>query len=208
MNRNFVDLSSNNGPAALDAKAYAAAGHVLIAIKATDGAGYVNPDWQAQTHVAHEARVPVLHYHFAEKVGSAVSQGRFFLTHLTTSGEYHPYDAIALDIEREQGISDPVAFIRSFDGYCRAHGFKNLIVYSEASYFVEHGVGMKPHNGRLWVADYGAALPAGFTRGGTFGTPWARQFTDSARVSGIVGPVDNSTMCLSAYLYHRTHRPR
>ena len=192
--RNFVDLSSNNGPGALNAREYAAAGHVLIAVKATQGTGYVNPDWAGQVHAAHENHVPVLHYHYATNE-SGLMQARHFLGHLKASGLFHRYDGIAVDIERGAGIAAPAKLMRTFDGFCISEGCRNLVVYTELSYHGEHG--LEPENGRLWIADYSGFLD-GF---------WADQYTPSGRVHGIDGPVDVSRLSLSAWLYHRAHRP-
>src|SRR5438309_1441589 len=62
----FVDLSSNNqgGVAALNAREYSSAGHLLVALKSTEGEAYVNPDWGPQVNDAHAHRLGVLHYHF------------------------------------------------------------------------------------------------------------------------------------------------
>jgi GH25 family lysozyme M1 (1,4-beta-N-acetylmuramidase) len=194
-NRNFVDLSSNNGPQALDAKAYAEAGHVLVAVKATEGLDYVNPDWAAQVHAAHEAGVSVLHYHFAQP-GDPGPQASFFLDHLARSGEFHSYDSIALDVERGQRVPDPAVFVGGFDSQCASLGHGPLVVYTELSYHKEHG--LAPAGGRLWIADYGVGFINGY---------WADQYADAAEVHGIEGECDVSRLSLAAYLYHRTHRP-
>ena len=196
MTRNFVDLSSNNGPDALDAAEYAKAGHVLLAIKATDGVGYVNPDWERQARDAHEAHVGVLHYHYAEP-GMLTSQVTHFLSALKGSGAYDERcDALALDVERAQGLSNPAVFVADFDGLCRDEGHRNLIIYTELSYHEEHG--LAPRNGRMWLADY----DAGFLNG-----CWADQYANAAVVHGINGPCDVSRLSMPAYLYHLTHRP-
>lgn len=195
MTRNFADLSSNNGPNALNAHEYASTGHVLLAVKLSQGTHYIDPYWATQVHEAHLAHVSCLSYHFAEP-GDAREQAEFFLQHLKASGEFHSYDAIALDLEREQGISDPAAFKDAFDAQCISDGQKNLIVYTELSYHEEYG--LAPRNGRLWIADYGAGFLEQY---------WADQYSDHANVHGINGPCDVSRLSLSAYLYHRLHKP-
>jgi lysozyme len=192
--RNFVDLSSNNGPNALDAAAYAAAGHVLVAIKATEGTDYINPDWAAQTHDAHNSHVSVLSYHFA-RPGSGKAQADFMLNFLRKSGEFHEYDAIALDLERGGGVQNPTRFMAEFDEACLQRGHENLVVYTEQSYHEEWG--LAPKNGRLWIADYSGFLD-GF---------WADQYTDAGRVRGVREPVDVSRLSIRAWMYHRLHRP-
>lgn len=194
--RNFADISSNNGPNALDAAEYAKAGHVLLAIKATQGTAYTNPYWASQAKQAHEHHVGVVHYHYAapEQVGMQADR---FLAALKSSGAYDErYDAVALDIERGQAIADPIGFVDAFDETCRKAGHRNLIVYTELSYHEEHG--LAPRNGRLWLADY----DAGFLNG-----CWADQYSDSASVHGISGPCDVSRLSMAAYLYHLTHLP-
>ena len=130
--RNFADLSSNNGPGALDGPAYARAGHVLLAVKATDGTGYVNPDWAGQVREAHAAGVGVLHYHFAERAGAPAVQAAAFVH--TVSAEFNwRSDGICLDLEREQNVQNPLAFKHEFDLRCIAAGHRNMVVYSEES---------------------------------------------------------------------------
>lgn len=193
MTRNFVDLSSNNGPHALNAPAYAKTGHVLVAVKATQGTDYVNPDWASTVHEAHLAHLPVLHYHFASQGPLGPSQAKFFLDRIAS--RFHRYDGIALDLERGGGIMQPALFKTNFDEFCIAKGHKNLVVYTEQSYHEEHG--LAPKNGRLWIADYSATL----------NRYWAQQYTPAGIVHGIEGPVDVSRLSMAAYLYHRTHKP-
>ena len=201
MNRYFADISSNNPR--FDAGAYARAGHVLLGNKATQGIGYTNPFWRERTHAAHVHHVSVLHYHFADGSGPAWQQARHFLNTLRDSGVWKPgLDGICLDIEQGSGLSHPVGFRQEFEDVCKARGHKRLIVYSDAGYFEEYGAGLRPGNGRLWVAAY-PSLPRGWWPR----TPWAHQFTQTSDVPGVGYPCDYSQMSWPAYLYHRTHRP-
>jgi Glycosyl hydrolases family 25 len=58
----MADVSSNNGE--VDIASYSRAGHVAIAIKATQGTSYINPFHQEQSIVAHEFGLTVIHYHY------------------------------------------------------------------------------------------------------------------------------------------------
>src|ERR1035441_290045 len=143
MDRLFADLSSNNGAGALNAPVYAK-NHVLLAVKATQGTGYTNPDWAGQVQAAHAHHIPLLHYPYATP-GFAADQAGYFLNAIRP--HLHKFDAIALDIERGGGVPDPSGFTATFDSTCILRGHRNLIVYTEMSYHQEHG--LKPRNGRM-----------------------------------------------------------
>jgi GH25 family lysozyme M1 (1,4-beta-N-acetylmuramidase) len=77
----FADLSSNNGPKTqADFDAYAKGGHNLVALKATEGAKYVNPLFIEQVRFAKRAGLIVLPYHFAQPdQSSAKAQAEHFV---------------------------------------------------------------------------------------------------------------------------------
>jgi lysozyme len=207
--RYFVDLSSNN--ASFDAKAYAAAGHVLVGIKVSQGTGYVNPKWVGWAKDAHANHVSLLLYHFADAVGGdgtagGASQAQFFIDQINKAGLYlAKHDAICLDVEQLSNLKDPVGFRKGFEAKIRALGFKNLVVYSDAGYLTQFGVGLKPsQGGRIWAAAY-PNLPSGW-----WSLPWgawAHQYTQTGSVAGIPGNVDVSILNATGALWRKLHRP-
>lgn len=209
-NRVFADISSNNPY--FNAAAYAADGHVLISIKVSQGSHYVNADWHAWAHQAHIHKVAVAHYHFADGggYGQGEDQAHFFLDNLHTSKVYHQrYDRIVLDIEQMSKCTDPVGFVKGFERVCIERGHHSLILYSDAGYLEQYGVGLRPSSGKLWVAAY-PTLPHGWWGD----NPWAHQYTDDAteplhdKAVGVLGPHDMSVLSSGAYVWQKLHHPR
>lgn len=207
--RYFVDLSSNNarvGAASFNAQEYAGAGHVAVAIKVSQGNGYVNPFWRAWAQDAHLNHVSLVLYHYGDNTTDPADQADHFETELRASGLYLPaYDAVALDLEQGEGPASPVVFRSMFEAVTRRAGLNNLILYSDAAYMLQYGVGLKPaQGGRAWVADLGTKpLPAGW-----YGlSPWARQYTWAGGVKGVTGPVDLNRMASAPALWRKLHRP-
>jgi lysozyme len=173
----FADVSSNN--ATFDAPTYRhKGGHQLVAIKATEATGYVNPRYVEWVQAAHKARVTVAHYHFARpERGDGTAEFQHFWEiagHHFQNGDY-----VVLDLETNAG--DPranVAFAHAFYAACTARRHQ-AVLYSSSSYLWSCGPALAPPGGRVWVAAYGprpGALPKGMRQ-------WAWQFTD-----GAVGP--------------------
>jgi lysozyme len=175
-NRYFADISSNN--AWFSAKDYKAGGHLLVAIKATQGHNYVNPDYAKWVEMAHSCGLVVLHYHFAE-TDDAVGEANHFLA--TVQGHFGKRDSLVLDLETPK--ANAVAYRQGFDAELFRHGHKSIL-YSYAAYLREHGSGLRPASGKIWVADYET-----HPQGGWWGKSWAWQRTD-----GTNGPNPHSCM--------------
>ena len=197
----FADLSSYNE--GFNAREYAKAGHIFVVIKATQGVGYLNPKWAEWTRDAHDNRIAVGHYHFADNTGTGVQQANTFLSAIRYRGLNVRSDVLILDLEEGGNVADPVRFRAEFESVLAAHHFHDLIVYSGPGYFQPHGQGLIPRSGKLWVADYGYKVSGWWWR-----HAWAWQFTDEASVAGVKGKSDYSKMNFRSYLFRRLHRPR
>lgn len=207
--RYFVDLSSNNarvGAASFNAAEYAAAGHVTVAIKVSQGDSYINPYWRQWAKDAHEAHLSLVLYHYGDNTASPAAQATHFATVLHASGLFLPaHDAVALDLEQGESPTDPVVFRSMFETATRRAGLNGLVLYSDAGYMNTYGIGLRPaQGGRAWVADISnGPLPAGW-----FGpSPWARQYTWTGQVKGVTGPVDLNRMAWMPALWRKLHRP-
>lgn len=66
----FVDLSSNNGRIPRARFEHYAKAHDLVAIKATEGTGYVNPYFAEQVKWCRELGLLVMPYHFADPISN------------------------------------------------------------------------------------------------------------------------------------------
>lgn len=153
--RYFADISSNN--VRFDAGAYHRAGHVLVAIKATEGTTYDDPRYMPWLLRAHHEGVGVVHYHFARPdLGNAPdAEADFFLDRVL----HHtgPRDYLALDLER--GVDgdwghDPV-WSYDFDRRVRERSRFHTILYISGSRLAGREGWLYGDNRRVWIADWG-----------------------------------------------------
>lgn len=168
----MADVSSNNGP--INVPNYSRAGHVAIAIKATEGMGYVNPFHETQSNQAHNYGLTVIHYHYCHTHGNVDGEIEHFRN--TYNKAWRNGDYACFDIETE-----------GFDVYSANQLLRHYyrltqrepILYTYRN-FVETALkGVKIPGNRIWLADYSPQaikLPKPYVL-------WARQYTD-----GVVGP--------------------
>src|ERR1700722_5693356 len=128
----FADISSNNPT--FNAKEYAAAGHVIVAIKASEGTSFADPKHRGWCLAAGMHHLAVIHYHFGRPDRSSGSEeADFFLE--VTKGLLGPRDYVVYDGERasngEFGL-DP-AHCRDFDRTIQARTRFHTILYASAS---------------------------------------------------------------------------
>lgn len=175
----FADISSNNNM--FDAQRYARAGYRLVAIKATEGDNYVNPDHRSWSLHAGMNHVGVVHYHFArpDVDSNAELEAQHFLrTALPLCGGR---DYLALDLERAtpEGWDHDPDWSRQFDAYVAQHSRFDLIIYAPLSLLQSSPDLLVGSDRRVWVPDWTQSPPAQVGRYRTF----AHQFTD-----GVHGP--------------------
>ncbi len=180
----FADLSSNNSE--FHVSTYAQAGHVIVAVKATEGVHYVNPDHRPWCLAAGGHRMHVIHYHFARPdLGDGPeAEARFFLeVALPLAGGR---DYLVLDLERAtpQGWTHDPAWSHAFDSHVRAHSRFATIPYASRSTLQSvQGDWLAAEPKRTWDADWSTTpdwAPAGYQVA-------FRQFTD-----GVHGPEPHS----------------
>lgn len=151
MNQVFADLSSNNSH--FDAAQYRnAGGHVFVAIKATEGTGYINPKHRSWCYAAGLHHIGIGHYHFALAT-DPVKEARFFWDVVASLAG--PRDYLILDMERGVLERDP-AWCKTFDNEIRKLSRFNTIVYGSESW-----LSVAPANAwlagppyRFWDADW------------------------------------------------------
>lgn len=152
----FADLSSNNQE--FVAHQYRAAGHIVVAIKATEGLLYVNPDHMAWSHAAIEQRIAVVHYHFARPdLGDTpeAEAARFLEVALPVcSGR----DYLALDLERgtPEGWSHDPQWSQRFDKHVQDHSRFHTILYAARSTLASADNWLVGEHRRVWDADWSA----------------------------------------------------
>lgn len=182
-NRYFADISSNNPR--FDAKAYREAGHLLVAIKATEGESYVDPRWLEWVLAAHSHGVAVVHYHFGrpDLHPGAVDEAAHFID--TVAHHTGPLDYLALDLERPAlgGWTHDPAWSRAFDGHVQRVSRFHTVLYMAQDDLEMSDEWLDGDNRRVWVADWSldrVHAPKGYT-------VMFRQYTD-----GIAGPGPHS----------------
>ena len=152
----FADISSNNP--SFDAAQYRAAGHVAIAIKATEGTFYTNPNHRGWCLHAGWHHISVIHYHFARPdLGDGPeAEARHFLqvAHGLAGGR----DYLALDLERAtpQGWQHDPAWSYSFDNYIQAHSRFHTVLYANRSTLEQSDRWLHGDKRRVWEADWSA----------------------------------------------------
>lgn len=179
----FADLSSNNPIPDYDA--YVAAEHVVVAIKATEGTSYVNPDHRAECLEFGRRHVTIVHYHFArpDLNDSAASEARHFLEvalPLTGGRDY-----LALDLERATPAgwqADP-AWAAEFRRHVRLASRFDPILYASRSTLQLAGFPHAWEDGRVWDADWSSQSDFVFAGGSVA----IRQTSD-----GVYGPEPHS----------------
>lgn len=181
--RYFADISSNNR--AFDAETYSIHGHVLVAIKATEGDTYDDPKYLQWVIEAHRHGVAVVHYHFGrpDLHPSPAGEAKHFLD--TVLHHTGPRDYLALDLERPAigGWNHDPAWSMGFDRYVQDHSRFHTVLYMSQSDLEASDAWLAGDNRRVWVADWGvtpSVAPKGYT-------VLLRQYTD-----GIIGPQPHS----------------
>ncbi len=181
--RTFADISSDN--TRWDAQTYKAAGHILIAIKATEGLTYTNPYHRNWCLHAGLNWVSVVHYHFGRPdLGNSpeAEADHFLAAALPLAGWW---DYLALDLERATpaGWQHDPAWSAAFDNQIQRRSRFHTILYGSRSVLEGSDAWLVGGNRRVWDADWSAApdfAPHGYEC--VF-----RQFTD-----GVQGPEPHS----------------
>ena len=149
----LADISSNNS--GFNALEYRDSGHIAIAIKATEGVNYVNPDHRGWCLHAGLEHLSVIHYHFArpDLNSNATTEAQHFLrTALPLAGGR---DFLALDIERATpgGWSHDPGWSKAFDTYVQANSrFRTILYAARATLEVnpDAGAWLTGDDPRIW----------------------------------------------------------
>jgi lysozyme len=176
--RIFADISSNN--ATWDPVQYRKYGHILVAIKATEGTGYTNPYHRNWCLHAGLNWISVVHYHFArpDQNSNPADEAAHFLRVAGPLAGW--WDYLCVDIERAtpQGWTHDPAWTRNFDDYVRANSRFRSIVYANRSTLQISDQWLSSDRRRVWDADWSTSpdyAPAGYecamrqTSDGVFG---------------------------------------
>lgn len=204
----FADISSNNPE--FDAAEYRRAGHVLVAIKATEGTGYVNPNHKGWSLRAGLHHVGIVHYHFArpDLNDGPEAEASHFLR--VVRGLAGGRDYLCLDLERAtpSGWQHDPGWSRAFDEYVQRNSHYHTVLYANRSTLQESDQWLTGDRKRVWAADWSAAAsyrPPGY---GLF----ARQQTGDGIGPGPhdmpgIGPCDTNYMSDRTFRAVTAHLP-
>jgi GH25 family lysozyme M1 (1,4-beta-N-acetylmuramidase) len=181
-----------------DAKAYKAAGHTMICLKATEGHDFTDGSVDARAREARLQGLDVFLYHFARPSANQPEVEAAHFANVVKQVGVGVHDRLVLDWEDPKWDSHPGAahWIMRFAQELGKHGLTLRIVYSGGPYLEGGSVTAMPtdHTGkplRFWLAAY-TANPEAFCPKWAVKDLWAVQYTDKARVPGIGNPCDYS----------------
>lgn len=180
---NVLKQTINDSPAAVKG----------VYIKATEGQGYIDPNFKKNVIGASATQVPIGFYHFAtinttNILADSAAEARDFYNATKGYAVALPY---VLDIEREDiKLSPPdlLKWIQNFFLTLHTLGINDVAIYS-GKYFLDASLPANHTLGdtRLWLAAYVPAppkLPNGWSKA------WLWQYSSAGIVPGISGKVD------------------
>lgn len=155
----------------------------FVFAKATEGLGFVDPQYAASRAGAHSVGQIFGGYHFA-RPGDPVAQADYFLAHATP----RPGELTELDLE-DTAIADPVAFSAAWCERVKARTGAPPLIYLNSWFLGAYD--WRPVlavGDGLWLARYDGQPTGGPS--GIWPVVAFKQFTDRATVPGQPGQVD------------------
>jgi lysozyme len=201
----ILDVSSYQGTG-IDWKRVKRAGFAGVFVKATEGAGYVNPSFRAQAAGARAAGLRVGFYHFArpDNPNDATTEAAHFANvtagHRTRADlrpvlDYETWWGPALEPGRtvQMGAPGVEKWPRTWIQTVK-HTTGDLAIFYSGLSFIERLAPKTTIGFGLWLAAYGSN--DGIEHPYRVPKPWKRavlhQFTSQGRVPGVPGKVDVS----------------
>jgi hypothetical protein len=200
VNRTWADIS--NWTTRFDAGAYAAGGHILLGVLATDGATFVSEKYVKQVSSAHAHGIAVVHYHFARPEDHPDGAGEMGHFWSTVQPHWRAGDRLALDVERNHpnGGDALIGYAWTLDRHLIKISGIHAWLYAERSRFTDLGRRFNTSSGKRWAADYSRSLFGWFRRLGLV----AQQTTDGQAGWGPkhfagIGPCDGNILTGGEY---------
>jgi GH25 family lysozyme M1 (1,4-beta-N-acetylmuramidase) len=191
----FADIFADD---AFDAKAYKAAGHTLISMKASEGHDFTDSKVAENAAAARSVGLDVHFYHFARPSNNAPEAEAEHFATVAKSLVVGVHDRLCLDWEDPKWDAHPGAanWIMRFSQTIGKHGLTLRILYSGGPYLDSGDVKVMPVDHtqkplRFWLAAY-ASNPERYCPSWARKALWAVQFTDKEKVAGIGNPSDYS----------------
>jgi GH25 family lysozyme M1 (1,4-beta-N-acetylmuramidase) len=176
-----IDISHHQG--APDMAAVRRSGRSFVVVKATEGTGFLDPQFAASRSRAHDAGLVVGLYHFA-RAGTVAAEATWFAR---AAGSLRNGEFVVLDWE--VSAPDPVGWCASWIAATRhALGVTPMIYLNQAARDGSDWTPVVRADVGLWLAAYDGstgAVPCGRWPGLAM-----KQFSDEGSVPGVAGPVD------------------
>lgn len=152
----------------------------FVIIKATQGTGYINPDFDRAFHQAKEAKKKVGIYHYASKGGSS-AEAKFFVD--TVKSIAGLGEAIlVLDWEAGDNVNwGHVSYAKAFLDYVKARTGVSPVIYMSKEVTREYNWSNVSPYYPLWRAQY-----KNYTEGGYQDEPWTDKYPDGSWGSGPI----------------------
>jgi GH25 family lysozyme M1 (1,4-beta-N-acetylmuramidase) len=156
--REFADISSYQD--VVRASRYAAAGHALLAVKATEGTSWVDPNHGENAARAHGAGLDVWHYHFAHPDTDPDAVGEVSHFWRTVRPHYQPGDRLVLDVElhHPEGPAGLVRYTHALDTHVIRISGVHPVLYTYDALLRETGPTWQVVSGDWWIANYGGRV--------------------------------------------------
>lgn len=164
-----------------------------VYIKATEGVGYIDPQFKSHVIGANAYNIPIGFYHFAtlnstDVIKDSAAEAKCFYEATKGFKVALPY---VLDIERNDAKLNPadvLKWIQNFVLTLHLYGINDVVIYSYAPFLNDN----LPKNHQLgqvlplWLAAYTnkPKLPNGWDKA------WLWQYSSDGKVDGITGNVD------------------
>lgn len=160
----------------------------VVYIKATQGADYIDPDFERNYREAYKEGLSIGFYHYvtAANVEEASEEARFFVSrirdkkqHARAAMDFETFGDLSTEGVREVALR----FMEELERELRYRP----VIYSDSSNASSRFADQRFVKYPLWIADYGVRRP-------DMENPWSQwsgwQYTDRGRVRGIAGDVD------------------
>lgn len=182
----------------------------VVACKATQGTGNVDPTWHEVRNRALAKNIPVIAYHFLER-HDAPAQAKHFIAH---AGLGNPLVVPALDVELYQGDYPTADEVREWwmEVYGKFPDRKGKgFIYVGAPQWNRNVIGDKMGLGsgytHLWLPNWGNTSDSRLSPATGWSMIAARQYTDSEKIRGVVQPGDMNRYNGTPTTFRQRHLP-
>lgn len=155
MSRLWADLSNNDPD--FDPVKYRKAGHRLLGLKVTEGKAFHDATHATNAKKAHDHKIAVAHYHFAQPDQSTpIQQASWFWKN--THYHFRQGDYVVLDLEvmHSKGQTATITWAEAFCKRLLAISGHRAVLYSGQAFLMDLGPEILKASERIWMAQYAA----------------------------------------------------